>query len=238
MMRIERMHFEGAPGETVLVELTTPESALLARDGARLHEGERTLAQSFTAPARRDAFLAGRLAVHAGLANAGDSRAHRMPVLRDGRGRPQPSWADAPAISIAHTKIRAVAAVSTARTCKALGVDVEEIDAHRAEALLRMAISPEERKLLAEVDPQLVVAPIALWCAREACVKTHGLDVGWFGSVLQVSSIQPTLPRLTDAATGWDIEAAWNIEVRFESRAPMHAHAWQANGAVFALSGR
>ncbi|MFZ4751074.1 MAG: 4'-phosphopantetheinyl transferase family protein [Phycisphaerales bacterium] len=236
MIRVDRVSLAGtlsdALGEVVFVELTMPEAALLARDSARLHEAERELAKGFPSPQRRDAFLAGRLAVHAALAEAGDARAHRMPVLRDARGKPQASWGGAPALSIAHTRIRAVAAVSRRESCRALGVDVEEIAANRAEALLRMAISPEERRLLAEVDPALLAAPIALWCAREACVKAHALDVGWFGSALRVSSIEPVAARMPDA------EASWDITVRFESRPEMRTHAWQANGAAFALAGR
>ncbi len=232
MMRVERTEFGGTVGEAIIVELTTPESALLARDAARLHEAERTLAASFPAAARRDSFLAGRLAVHAALAEHGDSRANRMPILRDPRGRPQPSWADAPSLSIAHTRIRAVAAVSTQRSCKALGIDVEEIDRHRAEALLRMAISADERSVLAAVDPSLLIGPIALWCAREACVKTHDLQVGWFGSVLRVQSIEPVEPRVGEA------EASWDLVICYESRPPMTAHVWQSHGALFALSAR
>ena len=232
MMRSDRIELPGGLGDAVLVELTTPESALLARDAARLHEAERELAKSFQAAARRDAFLAGRLALHAALAEVGDSRAHRMPVLRDQRGRPKASWAEAPAFSIAHTRIRAVAAASRSRACRHLGVDVEEIHQDRAQALLRMAISPEERRILSEVDAQLVAAPIALWCAREACVKAHALEVGWFGSALRVHAMHPAPARAPDA------EASWDVEVRFESQPPMHAHAWQANGAMFAISGR
>jgi 4'-phosphopantetheinyl transferase len=232
MMRLDRFAIDGAAGEVVFAELTTPESALLARDAMRLHEAERELAKTFQAAARKDAFLAGRLAVHAALSEAGDTRAHRMPVLRDPRGRPSASWAEAPALSIAHTRIRAVAAVSQNRACRALGVDVEEIQPDRAKALLRMAISPEERGILAEVDPQLLVAPIALWCAREACVKAHAIEVGWFGSALRVTAMKPV------AACAPDAESSFDVEVCFESRPPMTAHAWQANGAAFAIAAR
>jgi len=232
MMRLERVAFAGVAGEVILAELTTPEPTVLARDAARLHEAERELAKTFKAAARKDAFLAGRLAAHAALADAGDTRAHRMPILRDARGKPSASWAEAPAFSIAHTRIRAVAAVSRSRECRGLGVDVEEILADRAEALLRMAISPEERALLAKVDPRLLSAPLALWCAREACVKTHALEVGWFGSALRVTSMTPAADRAPDA------EMSFDVEVRFESRPPMPAHAWIANGAAFAIAAR
>ena len=237
MMRIDRFSLgaavgETVPGDLVLAELVTPESALLARDAASLHEAERELAKSFQAAARRDAFLAGRLALHAALREAGDSRASRMPVLRDQRGRPSPSWAPSPALSVAHTRIRAVAAVSLDRSCRAIGVDVEEVLADRAKALLRMAISPDERTLLERVDAQLLSGPIALWCARESCVKSHGLELGWFGSALRVVAIEATEPRAPDA------EASWDVELRLESHAPMRAHAWQSNGAMFALSVR
>ncbi|MEY2714997.1 MAG: 4-phosphopantetheinyl transferase N-terminal domain [Planctomycetota bacterium] len=232
MMRLERVPFDGIAGEIVLAELTMPEPTVLARDSARLHEAERELAKTFKAAARKDAFLAGRLAAHAALADAGDSRAHRMPILRDARGKPSASWAEAPAFSIAHTRIRAVAAVSRNRDCRALGVDAEEILADRAEALLRMAISPEERGLLAKVDPRLLSAPIALWCAREACVKAHALEVGWFGSALRVTAMTPATDRAPDA------EMSFDVEVRLESRPPMAAHAWIANGAAFAIAAR
>lgn len=231
MQRIERMAVDGA-GECIVAELTMPEPELLRRDAARLHEAERELAKSFKSPARQDAFLAGRLAVHAALAAHGDSRANRMPVLRDPRGRPEASWAGAPALSIAHTRIRAVAAVSADRDCRALGIDVEEIDNHRAEALKRMAISPEELRLLGEVEERLLVTPFALWCAREACVKAHAIEVGWFGSALRVRSLAPSEARMPDA------EASFEVEVQFESRPPMRAHAWQANGAMFAIAAR
>lgn len=232
MMRLDRVPFAEIAGEVVLAELTMPEPTVLARDAARLHEAERELAKTFKAAARKDAFLAGRLAAHAALAEAGDTRAHRMPILRDARGKPSASWAEAPSFSIAHTRIRAVAAVSLNRGCRALGVDVEEILADRAEALLRMAISPEERGLLVKVDPRLLAAPIALWCAREACVKTHALEVGWFGSALRVTAMAPAPDRAPEA------EMSFDVEVRFESRPPMAAHAWIANGAAFAIAGR
>jgi 4'-phosphopantetheinyl transferase EntD len=232
MIRIERTNFGIAPGDTVIAEQITPEPVQLAREAARLHEAERTLSASFAAPVRREAFLAGRIVAHAALEAAGDSRAHRMPIIRDDRGRPQPTWSDAPAVSISHTKIRAVAAVALDRTCRALGIDVEEIDAKRAEALVRMATAKEERAILTENDPMMLVSPIAMWCAREACVKAHGLDVGWFGSVLRLGRMEPVDALVPHA------ELSWNIEIHYETRPPMHAHAWQSNGAVFAVSGR
>jgi len=232
MMRLERVAFAGVAGEVILAELTTPEPTVLARDAARLHEAERELAKTFKAAARKDAFLAGRLAVHAALADAGDSRAHRMPILRDARGKPSASWAAAPPFSIAHTRIRAVAAVSRSAACHTIGVDVEEILADRAEALLRMAISADERALLVRVDARLLSAPLALWCAREACVKTHALEVGWFGSALRVTAMTPAADRAPDA------EMSFDVEVQFESRPPMPAHAWIANGAAFAIAAR
>jgi len=236
MIRVSRAVFAGLAGETVLAELTTPEPTVLARDAARLHEAERELAKGFQAAARREAFLAGRLALHAALAEFGDSRAHRMPVLRDQRGRPQASWAEAPAFSIAHTRIRAVAALSCNRACRAVGVDVEELDAHRAEALLRMAISADERALLGAVDAQLLAGPIALWCARESCVKAHAIEVGWFGSALRVTRFARVAGALGDDAHVFD--DAFEIDVAFESKPLMHAQAWVANGAVFALCAR
>lgn len=230
MMRIDRFTMGPHAGELVLAELVTPESALLARDAGTLHEAERELAKTFPAAARRDAFLAGRLALHAALREAGDSRASRMPVLRDQRGRPSPSWAPSPPLSVAHTRIRAVAAVSLDATHRAIGVDVEEVQPDRAQALLRMAISHDERRLLEQIDPTLLASPIALWCARESCVKAHSLELGWFGSALRVISIEPA-PALAP-----DAEASWNVELRLESQPTVRSHAWQANGAMFALS--
>jgi 4'-phosphopantetheinyl transferase EntD len=83
MIRIERTNFGIAPGDTVIAEQITPEPVQLAREAARLHEAERTLSASFAAPVRREAFLAGRIVAHAALEAAGDSRAHRMPIIRD-----------------------------------------------------------------------------------------------------------------------------------------------------------
>jgi 4'-phosphopantetheinyl transferase EntD len=230
MMRIDRVDFGGMIGGTIIAELVIPEPALLTRDSARLHEAERELARGFQSPARRDAFLAGRLALHAALAEHGDSRAHRMPVLRDQRGRPCASWAEAAPFSIAHTRIRAVAAVSAEKSRRSIGVDVEEIVRDRAQALLRMAISGDERERLSEIDEALLAGPIALWCAREACVKAHSLELGWFGTALALDRIEASEPRFTEA------EAAWDIALRFERRPAMLAHAWQSNGAVLAIA--
>lgn len=230
MMRVDRIDFSGMIGGTVLAELVIPEPALLTRDSARLHEAERELARGFQSPARRDAFLAGRLALHAALAEQGDSRAHRMPVLRDQRGRPCASWAEAAPLSIAHTRIRAVAAVSLEKTRRSIGIDVEEIVKDRAQALLRMAISGDERDRLAQIDESLLAGPIALWCAREACVKAHSLELGWFGTALALDRIERTDPCVADA------DAAWDIALRFERRPAMLAHAWESNGAVLAIA--
>ncbi len=93
-------------------------------------------------------------------------------------------------------------------------------------------IKSDTAGLLAKVDPRLLSAPLALWCAREACVKTHALEVGWFGSALRVTSMTPVADRTPDA------EMSFDVEVRFESRPPMSAHAWIANGAAFAISAR
>ena len=129
-----------------------------------------------------------------------------------------------------------MAAVSCNRACRAVGVDVEELDAHRAEALLRMAISADERALLGAVDAQLLAGPIALWCARESCVKAHAIEVGWFGSALRVTRFARVAGALGDDAHVFD--DAFEIDVAFESKPLMHAQAWVANGAVFALCAR
>jgi 4'-phosphopantetheinyl transferase EntD len=232
MMRVTRPVFDSTAGAVIVSELAMPETAVLARDAARLHEAERELARGFPAVARKDAFLAGRLALHAALAEHGDARAHRMPVLRDARGRPQASWAPAPAFSIAHTKVRAVAAVATGPGVRALGIDVEECAPSRAEALLRMAIAGTERELIARADGRLVEGPIALWCAREACVKAFAIEVGWFGTALVASRFEEAEPIVDDA------ERAYEVTLRFESNPPMRAHAWVSNGAVYAVAAR
>jgi len=197
-----------------------------------LPEEERALALSIRSAARRTGFTAGRLALHAALAES-DARAHAArPILRDERGRPKPTWDGAPPLSIAHSRARAVAVVAPVGSCTTLGVDVEEIDHHRAQALLRMSLSEAEIALIRASDPELLTGPIALWCAREACVKAHAIEVGWFGSALRVRSLVPVEPRMPGA------EASFEVEVEFESRPAMRAHAWQANGAMFALAVR
>jgi 4'-phosphopantetheinyl transferase EntD len=124
--------------------------------------------------------------------------------------------------------VRAIAAVAPDNSCAAIGIDVEEIDEARAHALVRMSLSVEECDRVRAVDPTLLAGPIAVWCARESCVKAHGFEVGWFGTALIATAFEETQPRVPDA------ERAWNISITFEARAVMHAHAWQSRGAMFA----
>jgi hypothetical protein len=142
------------------------------------------------------------------LALALGGHAAREPVLRDARGRPAPRAAGVPPCSIAHSRARAIAALAPHGACAAIGVDVEEIEPSRAEALLRMAISTEERALLASVDAALLAAPLALWCARESCVKAHALEVGVFGTALVVRHIAPCAPFAEGASDHWRLELA------------------------------
>lgn len=193
-------------------------------------------------PARRVGFLAGRLALHAALEEAG-FRASAEPILRDGRGRPVAAFAGAPPLSIAHTKRRAIAIVAMPGSCAAIGVDVEEVaeegHARRAEALVRMAISPDELRLVQAADPALVEGPLALWCARESCVKAHALEVGWFGTALVVRAFERCAPFAEGASGHWRLELAFEdrapteAPMRAPTEAPMTAFAWRRDGAVF-----
>jgi len=153
-------------------------------------------------------------------------------VLRDERGRPHAAWNGAPRITIAHTRVRAVAAVAPAAACAAIGVDVEELDAHRAHALVRMSLSPEEIARVHTADDAMVAGPIALWCAREACVKAHALEVGWFGTALVATQFARCDNLVANA------ERSWMVEIVLDSRAPMTAHAWESRGAVYAFATR
>jgi len=192
-----------------------------------LHPEEAALARTFASAARQAGFAAGRVALRRALTHALGGHAAREPVLRDARGRPAPRAAGVPPCSIAHSRARAIAALAPHGACAAIGVDVEEIEPSRAEALLRMAISTEERALLASVDAALLAAPLALWCARESCVKAHALEVGVFGTALVVRHIAPCAPFAEGASDHWRLELA------LEGRAAMQAFAWRRDGAVF-----
>lgn len=223
----------GAPFPTglVLAEYDARHRHHIGADMAHLPAEERALAEAFRSEQRKIGFLAGRIALRAAFA-AHDPALAAGAVLRDERGRPHAAWTGAPRISIAHTRVRAVAAVAPVGACGAIGVDVEEIDANRAHALVRMSLSPEEIARIREADDAMLAGPIALWCAREACVKAHALEVGWFGTALVATRFERCGNLIADAAR------SWSVDIAFESRAPMAAHAWESGGAVYAFATR
>jgi 4'-phosphopantetheinyl transferase EntD len=128
--------------------------------------------------------------------------------------------------------MRAVAAVAPIDACAAIGVDVEEIDAHRAHALVRMSLSDEEIARVRATDSAMIAGPIALWCAREACVKAFALEVGWFGTALVAVRFDTCAPPVEGASRGW------NVEIAFEAHPSMHAVAWESRDAIFAFAMR
>ncbi len=228
--RIIRPVSSAFPAGFTLAEYDARHPKRLALDELTLPTEERALAESFRSTPRRAGFTAGRLALHGALSASGDIEGATRVVLRDERGRPQPMWSNAPRISIAHTRTRAIAAVVPIDACAAIGIDVEEVDAPRAHAIVRMSLSPDELARVQAIDDALLFGPLALWCARESCVKAHALEVGWFGTALVATHIERCASPIEDAAH------AWNIEISLESRAPMWAHAWHARDAIFAVA--
>lgn len=232
MTRIVRPASTVLPAGSVLAEYDARHPKRLARDASTLPVEEQELAESIRSAPRRAGFVAGRLALHAALHESDARDAATRPVLRDARGRPAPSWEAPPPLSIAHSRSRAIAAVAPNGTCTGLGIDVEEIDTHRAHALVRMSLSPPEIELIRESDAALLTGPIALWCARESCVKAHALEVGWFGTALVATRFMPcALP--VEGATH-----AWSIEISFEHRSAFTATAWATTEAVYACAVR
>ena len=238
------------PAGVWLAVAGTTDARALAGNAATLPEEVNALAASYATDTRRAGFLGGRVALRAALTEAGCADASRA-VLRDDRGRPVASWPDAPPFSIAHTRRRAVALVAT-RALAAVGVDIEEIDARRAEALVRKAFSEAEVALLrgATTSPSPTPHPvdeaIAAWCAREACVKAHALEVGWFGTALEVRGFDRASPPAHLAG-----EAAWRVTIVHvaargepvsappaDSPAPLEAYAWREDGAILAVAWR
>jgi len=203
----------------------------IAADRAHLPDEERALAETLQSQHRRIGFLAGRIALRSALA-ASNPELVAGAVLRDARGRPHAAWPGAPRISIAHTRMRAVAAVAPIDACAAIGVDVEEIDAHRAHALVRMSLSDEEIARVRATDSAMIAGPIALWCAREACVKAFALEVGWFGTALVAVRFDTCAPPVEGASRGW------NVEIAFEAHPSMRAVAWESRDAIFAFAMR
>ncbi len=219
------------PGGLVLAEYDARHRHHIGADMVHLPGEERELAGTFRSEQRKIGFLAGRIALRAAFA-AHDPALAAGAVLRDERGRPLAAWSGAPRISIAHTRVRAVAAVAPLGACEAIGVDVEELDAHRAHALVRMSLSPAEIDRVRAADEAMLAGPIALWCAREACVKAHALEVGWFGTAL----VAKHFGRCADLVA--NAERSWSVTIEFEARAPMTAHAWESRGAVYAFAMR
>lgn len=228
---IERPAGAPFPSGLVLSEYDARHRHHIGADMAHLPSEERTLAETFRSEQRKIGFLAGRIALRAAFA-AHDPTLAAGAVLRDERGRPLAAWQDAPRISIAHTRVRALAAVAPTESCAAIGIDVEEIDAHRAHALVRMSLSPAEIERVRNADDAMLAGPIALWCAREACVKAHALEVGWFGTALVATGFARCDSLVANA------ERSWSVTIELESRAPMTAHAWESRGAVYAFAMR
>lgn len=228
---ILRPTFHAFPRGLVLSEYDARHRHHIAADRAALPAEERTLAESLRSEPRRIGFLAGRIALRSAL-QAFDPALEAGPVLRDARGRPHAAWSGAPRISIAHTRVRAVAALAPADACDAIGIDVEEIDAHRAHALIRMSLSPEEAERVRSAEPSMVAGPIALWCAREACVKAHALEVGWFGTALVATRFEACEAFIAGA------ERSWSVEIALATHDPMQAWAWESRHAIFALAAR
>ncbi len=228
MTRVVRLTNGVLPEGTVLVEVDARASDALTQHLAQLPEEERAMAQAYQSKPRRDGFVAGRIALHAALAASEHAPNAASPVLRDARGRPLASWTNPPAMSIAHSRARAIAAVAPSGSCAAIGIDVEEIEASRAQALVRMSLSADECELVRAMDAELIVGPIAVWCARESCVKAHGFEVGWFGTALKLQAFNETPPRVEAA------ERAWDVVIAFETQADLRAHAWQSCGAIYA----
>ncbi|MDI9403227.1 MAG: 4'-phosphopantetheinyl transferase superfamily protein [Limnohabitans sp.] len=232
MTRIARPSTVAFPVGSVLAEYDARHPKRLAQDEPTLPAEERALAASIRSLARRTGFIAGRIALHAALAES-DARAFATrPVLRDARGRPTPSWDCPPPLSIAHSRARAVAVVTPRDACVAIGIDVEELDEHRAHALVRMSLSEAEICIIRACDASLVAGPIAVWCARESCVKAHALDVGWFGTALVTRNFEPCAAPINGAIH------AWRITLSFEDRSLFHATAWTTAEAVFACAVR
>ena len=232
MMRVLRPVSPAIPAGCVLAEYDARHPRHIAQDEVQLPPEERAIAETIRSAPRRTGFIAGRLALHAALGES-DARAHSSrPILRDARGRPSPTWDAPPPLSIAHSRKRAIAMVAPSGSCAAIGVDVEEVDAHRAHALVRMSLSDAEIALIRATDAELLQGPIALWCARESCVKAHALEVGWFGTSLVATCFEPCESPIENAIR------AWRIEIAFESSPTFIATAWATDEAVYACAAR
>jgi 4'-phosphopantetheinyl transferase EntD len=232
VIRIEELSIDGVVSAARLALADTVDAHALDRESATLPDEVRALCAAHATESRRAGFLGGRLALRAALEAASCPDARRG-VLRDARGRPVASWPGAPAFSIAHTRRRAAAIVAT-DGADAVGIDLEEIDARRAEALVRKALSATELERIeagrpVDLAPGFAEGPIAAWCAREACVKAHGLEVGWFGTALEVVGFDPV------AAPPHAAGPAWRVRIAHEGMA-LDAVAWRQDGAILAVA--
>ena len=149
-------------------------------------EAELSLLHPRTVPARRAAFVAGRTAAHAALADLD----HDVPEILAGSKR-QPLWPVGIAASLSHAGDIAVAIAAPLQHTGGIGIDIEQ--ARPAPELWDQVPLPGERRWLqairdaAERDRML----LALFSAKEAIYKAFFPRVGtYFG--FEAAALEPT----------------------------------------------
>ncbi|AOZ02124.1 hypothetical protein BKK81_22690 [Cupriavidus sp. USMAHM13] len=181
--------------------------------------------QSFALNKRRIEWLGGRLAAKRALGQlyAREGWAGRAPracrVVHHADGRPV--FDGMPLhLSISHSRQLAMAAVGT----EPLGVDVESVDALRADSLVALLRPAEVRVLRQAMGLRTDSARALAWCLKEALFKVVGAGgFARFASALHLAGWQPPdRPQ-------WQAHA---LEEEFAVRLAREANRWRAWCAV------
>lgn len=140
-----------------------PESPVLEASGISLPP-----ALHRAVPSRQVEYLAGRACAVEACRSLG------LPATAPGTGpNREPVWPQGVTGSISHSHGQALAVVSSTRTCRSLGVDIERIvDRQKAEQLFGMVATQAECEcLLPLTNGSKELAFTLLFCAKEAIFK-------------------------------------------------------------------
>jgi 4'-phosphopantetheinyl transferase len=127
-------------------------------------------------PLRRARLTLARGALRAILGRYLDIEAHRVPLTRDRRGKPQLDGIRNLAFSLSHSRLTAAVAVTRRQT---VGLDIQEAGRAIPRSLYERSMSPKEsaQALALATETEREKAFLRHWTVREACGKAHGVGL-------------------------------------------------------------
>ena len=140
-----------------------------------LSTAEEAEGRAKSSPAAYRAWLLGRLAAKAAAARFWQLSPEQVKIVRSPDGRPllRLPGNQTGQVSISHTAGAAVAVVG--KGPYGLGVDLERLDRSIDDRAWHWAFDAEERGLTEKASRTGFPPRLALWCAKEAAGKAHGL---------------------------------------------------------------